>query len=96
MAVQSVRIADIRSAVDMSKSNFWPRMQFRFFGVTGNGVLIADATQLQDINTWAKSRGIVTSGLHPIGERPVPPYVESSYLHDVEYVLQKDVDTFFD
>lgn len=72
-------------------------MQFRYYGISAaNGRLIADATELQDINKWARSRGIDTSGRCPIGERPVPGYVESNYPHEPGYVFQKDVDTFFD
>jgi len=74
----------------------WPRMQFRFYGVTSSGALVGDATELQDFSKWACSRNIDTSGIHPYGERPTPQYVETSYRHDVGYVLQKDVDTFFD
>lgn len=75
----------------------WPRMQFRFFGVSKwTGHLMGDATVTEDFNVWAKSRGIDTSGAHPFGARPTPEDVEKSYPHCPTYVLQKDVATFFD
>ena len=76
--------------------SMWPRMQFLFYGVTSSGVLVGDATEIEDFDKWAKVRNIDISGQHPFGQRPVPSYVETSYRHDVGYLLQKDVDTFFD
>ncbi len=71
-------------------------MQFRFYGVSKwTGRLIGDATAEQDFKLWAKSRGIDLSGLHPYGERPVPPFVESCYLPELGYLTQEKVDTFF-
>jgi hypothetical protein len=60
------------------------------------GRLVADATEIQDMTTWAKSRGINLTGMCPVGERPVPGFVEQGYPHEPGYVLQKDVDVFFD
>lgn len=74
----------------------WPRMQFRFYGVSKwTGELEGDATATQDFDAWARSRGIDTSGLHPCGSRPVPPWVENSYTHSITYFCQEDADTFF-
>ncbi len=74
----------------------WPKMQFRFYGVSKwTGKLVGDATEIQDVGVWARSRGIDISGLHPIGNRPVPSYVESSYPHEPTYITQEDADTFF-
>ena len=96
MDVHSAWIAPIQSAVKEQMST-WPKMQFRYYGVSvSTGRLVADATELQDINTWAASRGVITDGKHPIGNRPVPASVESSYIHEPCYVLEKDVATFFD
>lgn len=78
-------------------SSNWPKMQFRFYGVSvSTGRLVADATEIQDMTKWAKSRGINLTGECPVGERPVPAFVEEAYSHEPGYVLQKDVDTFFD
>ena len=75
----------------------WPKMQFRFYGVSvSTGRLVADATEIKDIDVWAKSRGINLTGMCPVGERPVPDFVEQGYSHEPGYVFQKDVDTFFD
>lgn len=74
----------------------WPRMQFRFYGVSKwTGKLEGDATACQDILEWARSRGVDTSGEHPFGDRPVPPWVESAYPHSCTYVSQEKADTFF-
>lgn len=74
----------------------WPKMQFRFYGVSKwTGTLQGDATATQDFKLWAKSRGIDLSGLHPYGERPVPPFVEACYPHDPTYLIQEKVDNFF-
>jgi hypothetical protein len=72
-------------------------MQFRFFGVSKwTGKLVGDATAVDDIDLWTKSRGIDTSGAHPFGARPTPSCVESYYYHEPTYVLQKDADIFFE
>jgi len=74
----------------------WPKMQFRFYGISKwTGELEGDATATQDIDLWAKSRGVDTSGLNPFGERPTPQYIEQSFPQSPTYLPQEKVDTFF-
>lgn len=72
-------------------------MQFRFYGISKwTGELVGDATAVHDFDSWAKSRGIDVSGLHPFGERPVPPDVEVYYSHAPCYFTEEKVAIFFD
>lgn len=70
------------------------KMQFKYWGICKyDGMLMGDATAVDDFTLWAKSRGIDPT--KPFGERPVPPEIEEQYKHHPCYVKQSDADTMF-